>query len=256
MLNLPPLVRQKILLHNAKDVFNRVPILRFAPTAARLTLSSSITPLTMFPGDTVFDIGTTADSIYFIYNGEIEIFLPADAIGHDGKKRRRMAAANQTTQAQHEVICADIGNGCYFGDCGVVLDHCAKRSASARVGKTVAHCDLYVLTKKALREFAQDYALLWSHLQLVAARRLARVRHRQGLLEKLPPLFSVDMEDLKTQQAHKEDLRVEAQGRKMYMARAIDADHDDDQQADEKRQGGSGEESKVGHGAASKSATR
>ena len=218
MLNLPPLIRQKILLHNTKDVFDRVPIFKCSPLAARLTLSSALTPLTMFPGDTVFEIGTTAESCYFIYNGQVEIFLPSYAVGISEKARKALGSYG-TMAGTEDLTCATLSNGCYFGDAGVVLDYSPKRSASARVGPDVAHCDLYVIEKSRLRDFGRDYPALWAHLCLIAARRLARVRHRQGLLAQLCPLFKIDVEDLKASQLYKQSAHDAEQAAQLYKVR-------------------------------------
>ena len=209
LVQLPPLLRKKVLHFNTKEIFDRVPMFRHAPNATRLALSGLLSPTTLFPGDTIFDINTTADLCYFIYNGSVEIFLPGHVIGKNDKTRKRMGAYGSVAGTE-DITCANLGNGCYFGDAGVVLDHSPKRSASARVGPEVAHCDMYAISKPRLREFCRDYPKLWSHLRTVAARRVARVRYKQGLLEHLPPLFRDDLEDLRTSQmndmrAHKEE---------------------------------------------------
>ena len=81
------------MLHfNTKEIFDRVPMFRHAPNATRLALSGLLSPTTLFPGDTIFDINTTADLCYFVYNGSVEIFLPGHVIGKNDKTRKRMGA--------------------------------------------------------------------------------------------------------------------------------------------------------------------
>eukprot|EP00947_MAST-08B_sp_MAST-8B-sp1_P003225 g3225.t1 len=231
---LPSLLRKKVLHFNTKEIFARVPVLRFAPLSTSLVLSELLVPTTLFPGDVIFEINTMADACYFIYNGSVEIFLPGYALGRSRKARKLLLAGSE------DISCAKLGNGCYFGDAGVVLDHSQKRTASARVGPEVPHCDMYAISKAKFVQFCGDYPNLWSHLRMVAARRVARVRHRQGLLEHLPPLFRADLEDLRASQIHhKRATQEETKSRKELYAFDEGDDGDDEGGGGRREKGGS-----------------
>ena len=236
---LPPMLRYQILEHNAHDTFEKVPLFRFAPEGAKLYLARCMHASTAFAGDVIFEIGTTAESLYFIFSGDVEIFIPVDHMEmiHDGTaagtvQRARSSSmmprgrgASVTKQGEAtfgDTVVAKLSGGCFFGECGILLPHATRRSASARV--LDGTCDMYALLKTKFLDFLTDYPNLKKHLSMIAGRRLARVRFRRGLLDHLPASFMIDSEDVRAGRPVVSEHEEKADASRLY---ALDtSDHD------------------------------
>lgn len=108
----------------------RVPIFRHLTEDETAKLEAGMQERDYAEGEAIFKQGDTADALYIVKLGEIEIFMRNE---------------------NGEVILATLGPGNFFGELGV-LDN-APRSASARVCKTST---LYTLPRKVLLQFLQN----------------------------------------------------------------------------------------------------
>ena len=196
MKDLSPLLRQRILEWNAKEMLTTVPLLKDAPPSFTSTVAARIAPHVSFENDTVFSEGHTADAMYFIYSGKIKIQV--------GQFRMSETGDGNMTEVPETLV--TIGPGCYFGEVPLLVSHQPKRSGTAIAAEV---CNLYVLEAEDLKDLMHDFPSIANYMTKVAATRLSRsinfkVKDGAPPLDMLraPPVLAdmtIDEEDLKTE---------------------------------------------------------
>ena len=183
-------LRQRILRHNSRDIFVRVPLFAVsAPDDFVSRMATHIQPLVFFQSSLVFHKGVTADNVYFIHTGTIQLFLPARAAGGDDEEKE---SKDPDEVHREEVVLCSISEGCYFGECSVLLEQQKKRSTSARA---VELTNAYSIEGSELLDCLNDHPSVKRRMMTAAAQRLMRVKFKQGSVPLLPPSFEVDQED-------------------------------------------------------------
>jgi hypothetical protein len=145
--DLPRPLRLEVLTHLAHEVLERVPLFRHCGPALRNELLLSLQPTTVIPGGYSVREGETADGIYFISRGAIEV------LSKDGTKSH-----------------GTLEDGDYFGDLSLLLGE--RRTASARAS---TYCDLLVLPKREFERIKHDYSDFREALKTLSSERTEKI---------------------------------------------------------------------------------
>ncbi|KAJ3074734.1 hypothetical protein HDU98_010419 [Podochytrium sp. JEL0797] len=121
------------------------------PDAFCDSLAMKIKCVVFKSGETIVSVGEASDAMYFILKGAVEV------VGPDG------------------AINAEIGNGSFFGEVGVLLG--MKRTASIR---SKGESNLFKLTKKDLDDAVVEYPIMKSVLKVAADERFELFKKRSA----------------------------------------------------------------------------
>ena len=182
---LTPALRTEILMHNLRDLFEKVPL--FAKTMRRrMTALEALAPylkMTVALESEIImkehaPICPGNDDMYFIFSGIFDIL-------YDGR------------------IVETIGDGCYFGDCAVVLGCRRTATVRARVVSMV-----YALPRAGLQIALDTSDDVAQYVRIVAKSRYDRMKHyasnsrrngrRSDDVASSPEMLVDDPEDIKT----------------------------------------------------------
>ncbi|KAJ8610478.1 hypothetical protein CTAYLR_007770 [Chrysophaeum taylorii] len=170
---LTPSLRNEVLYHNMRDLFAKVPLLATFPPALTKAIVSRLEVTVALEGDAIFFENASGDRMYFIYTGVFDI-------------------------SQAGVLIESIADGCYFGDCAVVIG-CAR---TATVTSTTVSIS-YAITRNGLNaalERAPNEIL--AYIQLVARSRYERMQHyrnQSANADSEEMMLLEDQEDFKTE---------------------------------------------------------
>lgn len=145
--DLPPPLRLEVLTHLAHEVLERVPLFRHCGGALRDELLLSLEPTVVTPGSYAAREGETANGMFFIIRGTIEVVSRDDANIH-----------------------GTLEHGDYFGDLSLVLGE--RRTASARA---LTFCDLLVLPKREFERIKHDYSEFREALKSMSSERSEKI---------------------------------------------------------------------------------
>lgn len=126
--DLPPSLRQSVVLSLNKDIVEKVPIFSNADEAVLHKLMQHMKSVIYMPGDYVFREGEVGKKMYFINNGRVEI------------------------TSEKNKIHAIVGEGGFFGEVAL-LNH-APRIASV---KALDFCTFYSLDRDALESVFEEF---------------------------------------------------------------------------------------------------
>lgn len=139
--DLPPSLQAELSMSLKHDLIAKVPFFQQADDALIKDIAGRLKPIIFMPGDTIFDEGDHASSMYFVGKGLIEI----------------------TRGATHLVT---IGDGSFVGEIALLLDQ--PRSAAA---KSLGYSDLYKLNKVDFDHILLQHPKFAKHIQTIAAQR-------------------------------------------------------------------------------------
>jgi hyperpolarization activated cyclic nucleotide-gated potassium channel 2 len=131
---LPPNLRDDILSHNQKHVYEQVPLLASpnTPQALRSRLAPMLEKRIMFQHEVIFDEGAIGSEMFFIVSGIVEI----------------------VSQHRSNIIKA-ISDGCYFGDVAVLLG--GRRTASCRARTNLV---LSAISRSEMLEIVSEFPMI------------------------------------------------------------------------------------------------
>ena len=149
-------LRQSILMHNCKNLILKVPFFRDGDNGfiAQVVLALEVNHF--LPGDTVIEIGSTGDEMYFIASGLCEVIS-------GGVVRARLSSGSFFGGTRLFFTCSHAEISLLFGR--------MKRTATI---KTVTPCVLYSLSKKHLDEVLAHHPNMAHAIRKVAEERLAQ----------------------------------------------------------------------------------
>jgi voltage-gated potassium channel len=145
--DLPPPLRLEVLNHLAHEVLERVPLFRHCGGALRDELLLSLEPTVVTPGSYAAREGETANGMFFIIRGTIEVVSGDDETSH-----------------------GTLEHGDYFGDLSLILGE--RRIASARA---LTFCDLLVLPKREFERIKHDYPEFRDALKSMSSERSEKI---------------------------------------------------------------------------------
>jgi hypothetical protein len=145
--DLPSPLRLEVLTHLAHEVLERVPLFRHCGGALRDELLLSLEPTVVTPGSYAVREGETANGIFFIIRGTIEVVSGNDETSH-----------------------GTLEHGDYFGDLSLILGE--RRTASARA---LTFCDLLVLPKREFERIKNDYSEFRDALKSMSSERSEKI---------------------------------------------------------------------------------
>lgn len=173
---LTPVLRNEILLYNARDLLAKVPL--FCTFTHKLTKAfvAHLQHHVALEGDGVIYEGESGNTIFFISSGIFDI-------------------------SYRDVLIETIADGCYFGDCAVVIG--CSRTATVRA---VSFGLCYTIDRQGFNK-ALEYAPheVVAYIQLVARSRYERMLHyrkhnsRSTLRDGSDEIVLEDQEDVKTE---------------------------------------------------------
>jgi len=146
--DLPPPMRLDVLLHLTKDLLVHVPMFRHCTPALRDVLLLALRPAIYAPGDAIVREGESADGVYFISRGTVEVL------------------SQQGTQRH-----GTLESGDHFGDLSLLLAE--QRTGTARA---VTFCDVFVLPKREFERIKQEHDEFRDVLKRVAAERSEKLQ--------------------------------------------------------------------------------
>ena len=136
-------LRKRIVMHNCKNLVEKVPFLASAPTEFLYDLILQLQFEVFFPGDIIVQGGKKGDSMYFIEYGKVAVKLP------------------------NGLVVKTLGDGDYFGEIALLLDE--RRVADVVVLEV---CDVYKLTRTNFDDVLQEHPRMKSVLERIAKQRL------------------------------------------------------------------------------------
>ena len=145
--DLPTPLRLEVLLHLAKDLLENVPLFRHCGPVLRDELLMALELMIVSPGGFIVREGGTANGIYFISRGTIDVLSDNRTIPH-----------------------GTLGEGDYFGDLSLLLGE--RRTASARA---VTYCDLLVLPKGEFERIKHDHPEFREALKALSSERSEKI---------------------------------------------------------------------------------
>lgn len=174
---LSPSLRNEILAYNTRDLFSKVPLLFTAPEQFVKAIVPQLSLSVGLEGEKMIHENTTGDKMYFIYSGVCDITQ-----GHGEK-----ATTIET-----------IADGCYFGDCAVILG-CQRTANVATRTVSIVYSMSQAGLKDAIEHAPPD---IIKYIRNVAKARRDRMQHyrrygRDGL--DTSGLILDDQEDTKTE---------------------------------------------------------
>lgn len=174
---LSPSLRNEILAYNTRDLFSKVPLLFTAPENFVKAVVPTLTLSVGLEGEKMIHEHTTGDKMYFIYSGVCDI---------------------TQGQGEHCTTIETIADGCYFGDCAVILG-CQRTANVTTKTVSIVYSMSQVGLKSALELAPPD---IIKYMKNVAKSRRDRMAHyrkfgRDGL--DTSGLILDDQEDTKTE---------------------------------------------------------
>jgi len=146
LIELPKPMRTKLMQHLTSDLLGKVPLFELSSTHLREELLASLTNITYPPGYIIRRENTYGTNIYFISEGEVEIW--------------------KESQGKSFGV---LESGDYFGYMSFVLH---KRSTVSLRTKT--YCDLFVLNKADYNRMMEHYPEFQKLLKIVSAEKSER----------------------------------------------------------------------------------
>ena len=133
------------MLHINVDFIQKVKLFQLSESSFIVAMVNNFKPIISLSGDYIVRRGEMADSMYFIKKGFVRALCADD----------------------EKIVLAYMGEGCYFGEIGVLIT--GKRSASV-----VAHtnCVLYYLTKESLMAILEPFGYHKVFLESVGHQRM------------------------------------------------------------------------------------
>lgn len=173
---LTPVLRNEILLYNARDLLAKVPL--FCTFTHRLTTAivGHLQHHVALEGDGVIYEGESGNTIFFVSSGIFDI-------------------------THRDVLIETIADGCYFGDCAVVIG-CSRTATVRAVSFSVCYTIDRQNFNKALEHAPHEVA---AYIQLVARSRYERMLHYSkhnsiyDIREGSDEIVLEDQEDVKTE---------------------------------------------------------
>ena len=141
-----PEVMHEILEFNAREIIALVPVLADAPHRFQERVAVMLHPEYGFPNDIVFAEGEHAEFVYFVHSGLLDVIVNLD-------------------EADERVI-STVGDGSYFGDMGMLLDHPHSASIKCRV-----QCVMYRASCDEFRKLLDDYPSVHQYMMDIAVKR-------------------------------------------------------------------------------------
>ena len=181
MSDLSPLRRQRILKHNAGDLYIKVPLLLRAASINKSfvqDVAGHVESVLAFEGDVIFTQGKIGDAMFFINTGTIEIQIKRDgsagknqaAVSKEKDKDKDEAKDGKDDAGKDSKVKGDVkfelGEGCYFGETSCVMAHAPRRTGTAMCTQVA---NMYSLKKEKLLEV----------LQVRSSSSYGLVRHRR-----------------------------------------------------------------------------
>ena len=142
--SLSPALQMEIQKHTSKEILLCVPILRQASSAFVNQLAAALEPLVYFEGDKVLIEGTLSNEFFMVQRGGLEVSCDSGKI-------------------------ADIGQGCFFGECSALMS--IRRSATISC-KTTSF--LYSCSGDKFLAVMHSFPEVRSWFTTVALKRLQR----------------------------------------------------------------------------------
>ena len=173
---LSPSLRNEILAYNTRDLISKVPFLSTAGDNFVKAIVPTLKLSVGLEGERLVHEGTSGDKMYFIYSGVCDI-----SQSKDGR-----SATIET-----------IADGCYFGDCAVVLG-CARTASVTTKSVSIVYA-MSRLGFEAALEHAPPEVL--DYVRAVATARRDRMAHyrKHGRDLDMSGIIVDDQEDTKTE---------------------------------------------------------
>ena len=125
---LPSSLKSDLLLCVNRDIVRRAPLLKDASPDLLRDLILELKPRVVLPGDIIFAAGMPVDGMYFLLDGDVDIFVP-----------------------QGEIVIR-LGEGSFFGEMALLTN--SPRNATARAAN---HCFLFLLERRAFEQAIHRY---------------------------------------------------------------------------------------------------
>jgi CRP-like cAMP-binding protein len=169
---LPPNLKNDILSHNQKLLFEQVPLLRSgldpkepqdkSADALRSLLAPMLEKRIMFQYETIFEEGSVGSEIFFIVTGIVQICSDSIAIDDDDN--------DIDAGGENGGVYKSISDGCYFGDVAVLLN--TRRTASTRARTNLV---LSVISQADVTKVLEEFPEVNKYMKEIAKKRLARL---------------------------------------------------------------------------------
>jgi len=175
MKDLSPALQRQILIYNSKELFMKVPFFRNSGNGFNSSLASKLSPMLAFEMDVVIEQGTTGESMFFVFEGSVNIFVE----GLNGAPDTHIAT---------------VGEGCFFGEVSLLLP--VRRTANVVAATTTT---LHVLSKNALLASLIDFPDMETRLGDIAKIRLSKLtkRVKSNRDSKLDGTLDKDYQDMR-----------------------------------------------------------
>ena len=160
---LPSLLKSAVILHVEEGLIERIPFFRDKTADFVTEMLEIVHPVYMQPDEFVICQGARSDEMFFLTKGKVKVVreqnvgTPNDGVGinvesdsltSSDKKDGDGDSGTETEQVELAVL----GEGSYFGECGLILDE--KRGFSV---KTLASCELLMLSRAAFGQLKEKY---------------------------------------------------------------------------------------------------